>query len=125
MSNLLDSIRSEPSRVQTGGSAPGSNVVTPGQSPPANDPARAATHARTKTTPAPRASLIIYPSDDPQVPYFTVGSTKQDVIRVQGPPSKVEGDVFTYGSSQVYFKYGRVESWRQDPASPLKARATE
>ncbi len=68
------------------------------------------------------ASLVVYPDEDPQVPYFTVGSTKNDVVRVQGTPSSLTGNVFRYGLSEVYFKNGRVESWHIDPSSPLKAR---
>ncbi len=69
-----------------------------------------------------RASVVVYPSDDPLVPYFTVGSTKADVVRVQGTPDKVSGNVFAYGLSEVFFSNGRVESWHADPSSPLKAR---
>jgi hypothetical protein len=66
--------------------------------------------------------VVVYPSDDPLVRYFTVGSTKDDVLRIQGPPASVAGNVFRYGLSEVHFKDGRVESWRIDPTSPLKAR---
>ena len=48
------------------------------------------------------ASLVVYPDEDPQVPYFTVGSTKNDVVRVQGAPSSLTGNVFRYGLSEVY-----------------------
>jgi hypothetical protein len=78
-------------------------------------------HTRTKAVSA-GASLVEYPSDDPLVPYFTVGSTRDDVIRVQGTPDKVTAGVFGYGLSQVYFRNGRVNSWHSDPGTPLKAR---
>jgi hypothetical protein len=65
---------------------------------------------------------VLYPDEDPQVAYFTVGSTKSDVIRVQGRPDRIGGNVFEYGGSKVYFENGRVESWRMDPGSPLKAQ---
>jgi hypothetical protein len=81
------------------------------------------TGARTQASAAPsRASVVVYPSDDPLVPYFTVGSTRDDVIRVQGHPASVAGNVFRYGLSEVYFQNGRVESWHTDPGFPLKAR---
>jgi len=67
----------------------------------------------------------VYPPEDPQVPYFTVGSTKDDVVRVQGKPTRITDNLFAYGLSEVYFKDGRVESWRIDPGSPLKARMPE
>jgi hypothetical protein len=66
--------------------------------------------------------LVEYPSDDPLVPYFTVGSTKDDVLRVQGTPDKMTAGVFSYGPSEVYFRNGRVDSWHADPGTPLKAR---
>ena len=79
------------------------------------------THTRTKAG-SSRASLVEYPSDDPLVPYFTVGSTKDDVLRVQGTPDKMTAGVFSYGPSEVYFRNGRVDSWHADPGTPLKAR---
>jgi hypothetical protein len=75
-------------------------------------------HARTTTS----ASLLVYPADDPGVPYFTVGSTKSDVVKVQGIPGKMANNVFQYGQSAVYFQDGRVESWHTDPNFPLKGR---
>ena len=81
------------------------------------------THTRTAASEGP--SLLVYPADDPRVPYFTVGSTRSDVVKVQGTPTKIAGNVFEYGLSQVYFQNGRVESWHMDPGSPLKARMPE
>jgi len=83
---------------------------------------KTAAHPRTKDAGSDGASLVVYPDEDPQVAYFTVGSTKSDVIRIQGPPNKVAGNVFTYGLSEVYFRNGRVESWKMDPGLPLKAK---
>jgi curved DNA-binding protein CbpA len=92
----------------------------------ANDSAgpadKKAAHTRSNAVSSDRASLVVYPDEDPQVPYFTVGSTRNDVIRVQGTPDRMTGNVFGYGLSEVYFKNGRVESWRTDPSSPLRAR---
>lgn len=91
-----------------------------------NDPAKSAAQAqarsRTAALPAPRSSVVVYPSEDPQAPYFTVGSTKVDVIRVQGRPNQSTENVFRYGLSEIYFRYGRVLSWRIDSSSPLRAR---
>ena len=75
----------------------------------------------TATAASSGASVVVYPQDDPLVPYFTVGSTKDDVVRVQGPPDTVTGNVLKYGVSEVYLKNGRVESWHIDPSTPLKA----
>ncbi|GKT07322.1 hypothetical protein DSTSK_06270 [Desulforhabdus sp. TSK] len=40
--------------------------------------------------------------------YFTLGSTPEDVKRVQGPPSKVKGSTWSYGLSEVQFRDNRV-----------------
>jgi curved DNA-binding protein CbpA len=83
---------------------------------------KAEAHTRTNTMASNRASLVVYPDEDPLAPYFTVGSTRNDVVRIQGTPSRVAGNVFAYGLSEVYFQNGRVESWHVDPSTPLKAR---
>ena len=54
--------------------------------------------------------------------YFTVGSTKDEVLAVQGTPTEFSEDVFHYGSSKVYFRSGVVESWDVWPLNPLKVR---
>lgn len=40
--------------------------------------------------------------------YFTLGSTTEDVRRVQGPPSNVKGNTWSYGLSEVQFRDNRV-----------------
>ena len=47
-------------------------------------------------------------SEGPDSPYFTLGSTPADVIRIQGSPTRVHGQVWTYGLSEVQFKDGRL-----------------
>ena len=55
--------------------------------------------------------------------YFTVGSTKDEVLAVQGTPTKFSEDFFYYGTSKVYFRNGVVESWDVLwPLNPLKVR---
>ena len=54
--------------------------------------------------------------------FFTIGSTLGEVHTVQGNPSRVEGEVWYYGNSKVYFRNGRVERWHMDPATPINAR---
>lgn len=44
--------------------------------------------------------------------YFTVGSTKDQVIHAQGTPDSFTETSFTYGTSKVYFANGKVKSWR-------------
>jgi outer membrane protein assembly factor BamE (lipoprotein component of BamABCDE complex) len=70
----------------------------------------------------------IRPQEVPQensasdLPYFTVGSTKQDVIRVQGTPSAFSEGVFDYGLSKIYFRDGRVTTWEASPLNRLNVR---
>ena len=92
----------------------------PARNDSARPPEMRGVHART-TGASSGASVVVYPHDDPLVPYFTVGSTKDDVVRVQGPPDRMTGNVLKYGVSEVYLKNGRVESWHIDPSTPLKA----
>lgn len=59
----------------------------------------------------------------PETPsHFTIGSSKADVVRVQGQPSRVTGDAWDYGVSRVYFSDGKVTSWDNSPLSPLKVK---
>ena len=55
-------------------------------------------------------------------PYFTLGSSKSEVLRVQGTPTKLTDSEWNYGLSEVYFLDGQVVSWRIYPGSPLHAR---
>ena len=55
--------------------------------------------------------------------YFTVGSTKDEVLAIQGTPDSFSDDSFTYGFSTVYFSDGRVTSWRNS-LKELKVRMT-
>jgi hypothetical protein len=54
--------------------------------------------------------------------YFTVGSTKDEVLAVQGTPTSFSDYWFGYGLSKVYFRDERVDSWSMSPGSPLKVR---
>jgi hypothetical protein len=60
---------------------------------------------------------------DPDLAYFTAGSTKDEVLVVQGTPTAFTDDKFEYGGSEVYFRNNRVVSWKDDAGSvPLKVR---
>jgi curved DNA-binding protein CbpA len=62
-------------------------------------------------------------SVDPSLDHFTIGSTKDVVLVVQGTPTAFTQDKFEYGRSVVYFQNNRVVNWKSDPASiPLRAR---
>lgn len=54
--------------------------------------------------------------------HFTIGSSKAEVVRVQGQPSRVIGDAWDYGVSRVYFSDGKVIGWDNSPLTPLKAK---
>jgi hypothetical protein len=51
--------------------------------------------------------------------YFAAGATASEVAAVQGVPTEVRGDVWTYGPSEVYFRAGRVVGWKNSPKHPL------
>jgi len=60
-------------------------------------------------------------SVDTSQTYFTVDSTKDDVLVVQGTPTAFSKDKFEYGGSVVYFHNDRVVSWKNDPTTiPLR-----
>jgi hypothetical protein len=44
--------------------------------------------------------------------FFTIGSSKREVLRVQGKPARVYGQTWVYGLSEVSFKEGRVSRYR-------------
>jgi outer membrane protein assembly factor BamE (lipoprotein component of BamABCDE complex) len=54
--------------------------------------------------------------------YFTVGSTKAEVLAVQGPPTLAAARLWDYGGSRVFFRHDKVTRWEVWPRSPLKAR---
>ena len=54
---------------------------------------------------------------DTSLRVFTVGSTKDEVLVVEGTPTAFSQDRFDYGSSVVYFRDGRVVAWKNGPGS--------
>ncbi len=53
----------------------------------------------------------------PGVTTFAVGSSKSDVIAVQGTPTLFSDNQFGYGGSIVFFQSDRVSGWKEDPSS--------
>jgi hypothetical protein len=53
----------------------------------------------------------------PGLTAFAVGSSKSDVIALQGTPSLFSSNEFGYGGSVVFFQNDRVAGWKEDPAS--------
>jgi hypothetical protein len=54
---------------------------------------------------------------DPHTVTFTIGSTKSDVIAVQGTPTMLSEDKLAYGASEVFFESGRVIGWNDNHSS--------
>lgn len=52
---------------------------------------------------------------------FGVGSSREEVRAIQGPPSRSTPDVWYYGDSEVHFAGDRVVGWRSSNANPLRA----
>jgi hypothetical protein len=59
---------------------------------------------------------------NPVPTFFTVGSTKDEVLAVQGTPTRVTERLWEYGASRVFFTDHRVTRWEMWPGSPLHAR---
>ncbi len=53
--------------------------------------------------------------------YFSYGSSITEVITVQGPPDKTNGNIWYYGKSEVHFIDGKVSYWFRSADRPLKA----
>jgi hypothetical protein len=74
-------------------------------------------------SPPIRVKLWPDASVDPDLDSFWMGSSKDEVLVVQGTPTFWYEDTFGYGGSEVYFKNGKVVNWKNDPASvPLRAK---
>lgn len=54
---------------------------------------------------------------DPDLSVFGVGSSKDDVLAIQGTPTALTEDKFEYGGSEVYFKDDQVVGWKNDLTS--------
>lgn len=56
--------------------------------------------------------------------YFTKGSTRDEVVSIQGTPDhyRDRGRELRYGESRITFEKGRVVSWHQHADTPLKVK---
>ena len=54
--------------------------------------------------------------------YFIIGSTKDEVIAIQGTPDSFSENEFRYGLSRVYFNNGKVKSWDNSGYPKLKVK---
>jgi curved DNA-binding protein CbpA len=59
-----------------------------------------------------RVKLWPQASVDPDLGFFTIGSSKDEVLVVQGTPTAFTDDQFEYGTSVVYFQKNRVIRWK-------------
>lgn len=55
---------------------------------------------------------------------FTLGSPKDEVAAVQGAPTQVSGNRWSYGFSRVDFRKGRVAGWYNSTLDPLRVKMT-
>lgn len=70
-----------------------------------------------------RVKIVPQYTINPSPEYFTVGSSKDIVLAVQGTPTTLTENTWQYGGSEVDFRNNRVDSWKSSPASiPLKTR---
>lgn len=77
--------------------------------------------AQSSPTPTPTPTPV---PEDPSAA-FTLGSTKEDVRRVMGPPTSVDttfGERWNYGMADVEFRDGKVFAWRSSAFDKLKVR---
>ena len=74
------------------------------------------------SSPLPPALLPpVGPSTDGS--FYGIGSTQADVLRVQGPPTRTQGQTWVYGLSDMQFKEGRLWRYNNFDGS-LKIRLT-
>lgn len=60
--------------------------------------------------------------DKPSMAFFGKGSSKEEVMALQGAPDRDAGNVWDYGMSRVYFEKDHVTGWNEAPFNPLKVR---
>ncbi|MBA4416498.1 MAG: hypothetical protein C0392_01100 [Syntrophus sp. (in: bacteria)] len=53
--------------------------------------------------------------------FFTIGSSKDDVLASQGTPTQISGNRWNYGFSYIDFEKGRVVKWYSSDENPLQA----
>ena len=64
-----------------------------------------------------RVKLWPAPGTDPHVVNFTIGTTKDNVIAVQGTPTLLTENKLGYGASAVFLENGRVIGWNDSHSS--------
>ena len=114
-------------------------LIPPAPDPPAPTPATPQTKSVPPDATVGERSVIPPAREGPrrsagsradESPFFTLGSLKHEVVRIQGKPHRVSGQTWVYGLSQVTFKEGRVWTYNNfdgslqvklTPSAPLPA----
>ena len=68
-----------------------------------------------------RRDSLPHPPHPPVSSHFTIGSTEADVLSIQGLPTRIHGQTWVYGLSEVQFKNGSVFRYNNFDGS-LKVR---
>lgn len=76
------------------------------------------------SNPGGRLMARVLPSNPPALPpgHFTIGSTRDEVLAVQGSPDVYLGDRWSYGGDAVFFKEGKVARY-SNPGESLRVNA--
>lgn len=69
-----------------------------------------------------RAKADNMPATQTLTQAFSIGSTKAEVLAIQGKPLMEWSGVWEYGLSKVYFDGDRVRGWYDSPLNPLMIR---
>lgn len=54
--------------------------------------------------------------------YFSKGSTKTEVMAIQGAPLRETPNAWDYGLSRIYFERDKVVGWQESPLEPLRIK---
>jgi hypothetical protein len=86
--------------------SPGAKDPNSPKPPEATDPQSSADLTATPSLVLPPA--LLQPQPAAPSAFFTLGSTAAEVLGIQGTPSRIQGQTWTYGLSEIQFRNGRV-----------------
>lgn len=101
--NAVDTETLGPPAVEHSPEAKGPNSAKP---PEATGPQSSADLTAAPSPVLPPA--LLQPQPPAPGDFFTLGSTASEVLGIQGTPSRVQGQTWTYGLSEIQFRNGRV-----------------
>jgi len=70
----------------------------------------------------PLRTSATHPPDSSELAFYGLGASSEMVLAIQGPPSRIDGNTWHYGSSKIHFSGDRVSAWEESPLSPLRIR---